>query len=324
MSRVRANPGGEGCYVCLLPSKQKRFFVPTIALLALSTIGVGATDLFVETTDERYLAMKKVEESEYSITLVDNCCDSYSTFRLKEFPEGRLGLQNVLSHGILGIVGGKFLFVEPGDTQRSSNSTVDMLWVVDELLGTHTCSFRSDTGVLLGFDEDEQPCEREVGNAGVKAMFMLRDETLYRKLDELRNSGFTVLEVLEPAEADDARDALQSIIQRSMGGSDGYQIRIPDIAVHHPLFGELLVHPAILVGMPDVLHGRATHYCRTWIIQDLVGMWVQVDYPYHDIEIGMWPDLPLGLQVVQIIPLVKLNFCGPGLTGPLVARQFHI
>ena len=100
--------------------------------------------------------------------------------------------------------------------------------------------------------------------------------------------------MLEPSEAEDARDALQGILERSTGGSDGYQIRIPDVAVHHPLFGELLVHPVILVMLDaslvysddessslsevtsvvtlDVQPGPATHCCRRWITRDLAGM----------------------------------------------------
>ncbi|EKX44488.1 hypothetical protein GUITHDRAFT_109608 [Guillardia theta CCMP2712] len=272
---------------------------------AVSAFAPGAMDLYVETTDGKYLGMKEMAEGQDSVTLVEHCCDLMSTFRVKEFPEGRHALQNVYSDRVLSMTEGNFVFVHVESNRSQSNSTAEIMWINDELLGSHTCSFRSDAGLLLGFDEQGKPRAHEVASAGLRAMFLLRDEAHYRKLDELRVSGFTVLEVLEPSEAEDARDALQGILERSTGGSDGYQIRIPDVAVHHPLFGELLVHPVILFLVRSYL-GRYAR-CATWSSNTLLPKmdhprlgW-HVDYPYHDIEIGMWPDLPLGLQVLWLL-----------------------
>ena len=64
----------------------------------------------------------------------------------------------------------------------------------------------------------------------------------------------------------EARTALESVIQRltSLGRlySNGYQVRVGDVATHDALFCDLLVHPSILFLVKAYLANTAR--CATW------------------------------------------------------------
>jgi hypothetical protein len=70
--------------------------------------------------------------------------------------------------------------------------------------------------------------------------FLWDTEATYEHLQRLREDGFTVMEVLSADAALEVKNLLHQLEQQGRGASNGYQIRIPDIGVHHPLFGELL------------------------------------------------------------------------------------
>jgi hypothetical protein len=70
--------------------------------------------------------------------------------------------------------------------------------------------------------------------------FLWDTAATYEHLQRLREDGFTVMKVLSPDSAVEVKNLVHQFEQQGRGMSNGYQIRIPDIGVHHPLFGELL------------------------------------------------------------------------------------
>ncbi len=70
--------------------------------------------------------------------------------------------------------------------------------------------------------------------------FLWDTEATYEHLQRLREDGFTVMQVLSLDSALEVKNLVHQFEQQGRGVSNGYQIRIPDIGVHHPLFGELL------------------------------------------------------------------------------------
>jgi ectoine hydroxylase-related dioxygenase (phytanoyl-CoA dioxygenase family) len=121
--------------------------------------------------------------------------------------------------------------------------------------------------------------------------------------------GFTVLRgVLSSGDVADAKEALQ--LAEAAGGvqelQDGaaQQLRVPDLLRRHPLFAELLLHPAVLSVVQRLLHNDFR--CATWSSNTLLPnmssavLGWHVDYPYHDI-VPPWPPHTLSLQVLWLL-----------------------
>ena len=72
--------------------------------------------------------------------------------------------------------------------------------------------------------------------------FLWDSEETYEHLQRLKDHGYTVIKVLSTETAQQVKALVHQLEQHGRGMSNGYQIRIPDIGVHHPLFGELLVN----------------------------------------------------------------------------------
>jgi ectoine hydroxylase-related dioxygenase (phytanoyl-CoA dioxygenase family) len=126
---------------------------------------------------------------------------------------------------------------------------------------------------------------------------------------QLRQHGFTVLKpLLNSYEAADVKETLE-LAEKSAGrvefhGDVPQQVRVPNILVHHQVFAELLLHPAVLAIVQRLLHNDFR--CATWSSNTLLphmttpALGWHVDYPYHDIS-PPWPQDTLSVQVLWLL-----------------------
>ena len=125
----------------------------------------------------------------------------------------------------------------------------------------------------------------------------------------LRQQGFTVLQhVLNAEEAADVKEILERAEQSAgrveLHGDLPQQVRVPSILVHHQVFAELLLHPAVLAIVQRLLHDDFR--CATWSSNTLLpsmatpALGWHVDYPYHDIS-PPWPQDTLSVQVLWLL-----------------------
>lgn len=257
--------------------------------------------------------------------------DAPDTHFLLAHWRGRQVLKSTLLEGlVVGVRGGvAVLAALPGLVHDNSSGTVGGRWgsvgdafteeevveVVGGLMAARTVSLRCSRGDgnLLLFERGDHARVRVGSEAegadGLDAILLLVDSHLRKHLDQLQSDGYTVVKVLDEEEAREARDSLDRIVthgtRHRLLYSNGYQVRVPDLAVHDALFSDLLVHPSILFLVRAYLGNSAR--AATWSSNTLLPhmdhpvLGWHADYPYHDIEDGAWPDTPLGLQVLWML-----------------------
>jgi len=134
-------------------------------------------------------------------------------------------------------------------------------------------------------------------------------------LNNLRQSGWVLVPTFTPAEAMKMKNVVAATENRKQESTDdsswGLQVRVHDIAVHHPSILKAAAHP-LLVGLLKEVLGEDMR-CATFSSNTLLrqygagkntGLGWHVDYPYDQMKPpsadAPWPpvDKPQGMQVL--------------------------
>jgi ectoine hydroxylase-related dioxygenase (phytanoyl-CoA dioxygenase family) len=147
-----------------------------------------------------------------------------------------------------------------------------------------------------------------LGGGAARVMQRVQGQVLQHER-RLRRDGYTVLQsVLAADDAADVKEALERAQESAgrveMHGGAPQQVRVPDILLQHPVFAELLLHPAVTAVVQRLLHNDFR--CATWSSNTLLprmttpALGWHVDYPYHDIS-PPWPRDTLSVQVLWLL-----------------------
>jgi hypothetical protein len=144
---------------------------------------------------------------------------------------------------ILGLWENKVAFY-PAEHFNSSRSSL-IFEIHSEIVGTETFSLKTSRGHFMSIDNEGNVRAKagdELSEPSMDETFLWDSEETYEHLQRLREEGYTVIKVLTADTAFHVKSLVHQLEQQGRGMSNGYQIRIPDVGVHHPLFGELLVN----------------------------------------------------------------------------------
>jgi len=250
-----------------------------------SDTGDGGPVVRLQTMHGSFLGVTWGDAGKLELTVDEGCCPPDTGFRFRQW-RGLHVLQSIPLGLIVGIRDGRAeLLALPGEggdqgtgspttrtAGRASCGTEELredevVDVVFDLVASRCVSLRfgKDTGQLVLFSSDAQIRTGAVSSSGLDAALTVVDEELRRHLENLQTEGYTVAQVLGEEEALEARASLERVTHHltSLGHvySNGYQIRVPDIALHDALFCDLLVHPSILFLVKSYLGVRLGSAC---------------------------------------------------------------
>ena len=135
-------------------------------------------------------------------------------------------------------------------------------------------------------------------------------------IQELEQNGWTAVQAFTPTQAQQLKAAVSALEDAERGedettwtredGRPMLQVRIGNPAAQSELLLQASTHPLVMGLLTKYLGGKvrcATMSSNTLLQQDGgnamdTGLGWHVDYPYHDIEPGLWPEKPLGCQVL--------------------------
>ena len=198
---------------------------------------------------------------------------------------------------------------QKGGGERDELGAEEVVQVVQDLVASQTVSLRCVNSHVVLFSEDGRVSVGAADVGGLDGILVIVDDEALGHNQQLLSQGYTVVKVLGVEEAREVRDTLDRIVSKGVENglfySNGYQVRVPDVAIHDSVFSELLVHPLILYLVRTYLgkSARAATWSSNTLLphMDHAVLGWHTDYPYHDIEPGTWPELPLGVQVMWMI-----------------------
>ena len=175
----------------------------------------------------------------------EGCCPPHTRFIFRPW-QGRHVLQST-SGLCLGLRAGVPVL---GSLQELADD--ELVEVLEDLIASRSVSLcagpENSRQVLAVADGRVHAVSAAV--AGVDSVLLVVDEPLVRQLLHLESEGYAVVPVLSVEEAREARDILDGLVAagtaQGLFYSNGYQVRVPDVARHDALFADLLVHPAVL------------------------------------------------------------------------------
>jgi len=178
------------------------------------------------------------------LSVDESCCPPDTQFVLT----GWRGLQVLRSTSlglVLGMRSGEAVWGKLPGEEHGGLHEDEVVDVVEDLVASRTVSLRfgRDASQLLCVD-DARVKTCTVAAAGLGSVLVVVDDQLRRHLEHLNTEGYTVVKILGEEEAREARDVLDRVVALGTAHgflySNGYQVRVPNVAVHDVLLSDLL------------------------------------------------------------------------------------
>jgi len=203
----------------------------------------SAVPIMLQTMESAFLSVTW-DASAPGLSVDESCCPPDTQFVLTGW-RGRRVLRSKPLGLVLGMRSGEAVWGKLPGGEHGGLHEDEVVDVVEDLVASRTVSLRfgRDASQLLCFD-DARVKTCTVAAAGLGSVLVVVDDQLRRHLEHLNTEGYTVVKLLGEEEAREARDVLDRVVTLGTAHgflySNGYQVRVPNVAVHDVLFSDLL------------------------------------------------------------------------------------